>query len=175
MASSTECACQIVNSLALLRRLQEFSKRWVDGDGHSIYTASAVLASCRDMLPEIHDALLTQEHIYSNEMPGIFLKSDKERACISALAVHEIVHAFVQNELADGGHFEASGVTLAMSTKLGKGFRARNIESLLRDCFKQLEDAYDSQLYAECASYSSVVTVVNCDSTYHAEGRPENI
>ena len=174
MASSSESTGHSENRLALLRRLQEFSERWVDGDGHGIYSASAVLASCRDKLPEIYDALLSQESIFSNDMAGIEMESNKELSCIPALAVHEIVHAFVQNQLAVGGQFEGSGVSLAMSIKLGKGFRARNIEFLLRVCYKRLEDTYKARSHAECVSYDSEVIVVDSVSASHAKGSSEN-
>ena len=125
------------------RRLETFSHRWIDGDGHAILRFEAVMESVRQCVPEIQDLVLALGLCYVS--PDGSIRDDPslpsvpgEVVGIHGLEIHQLVHSILLDELSSNVRFKRAGVNLEMWTSIGRGFRAREIQRLLLECFESL-------------------------------------
>jgi hypothetical protein len=125
------------------RRLETFSHRWIDGDGHAILRFEAVMESVRQCVPEIQDLVPDLSRCFVS--PDRSIRDDPflpavpgEVVGIHGLELHQLVHSVLLDELSSNVRFKRAVVNLEMWTSIGRGFRAREIQRLLLECFESL-------------------------------------
>lgn len=134
----------------LWRRLETFSHKWIDGDGHSILRVEPLMESVRQCVPEIQDSVRDVPLVFVS--PEGSVREDPsvpavpgEVAGVPSLSLHQLVHSVLREELSSNGRFQRGRVKLEMWSSLGRGFCAREIQRLLSGCFESLR-RLDSEL-----------------------------
>lgn len=116
------------SSVTFWTRLKQFADVWVDGDGHSLLKTSAVMEDVCEFIPELAQkvaALETTDDLVS-------------RKGIDSLRLHVAIHAALQEELRSNACVVGSSIELGDWKCIGRGFRAREIRTLLTSCFDML-------------------------------------
>ena len=118
-------------------RLEKFADSRIDGDGHTILDPSSVLVDVRAKVPELEFVMSSLK-----EDVGSVDVTKRLHVGIASVRLHEAVHSSLVKELKTNPALRESGVQLAEFRCLGRGFRAREIERLLRECFVALHSHF---------------------------------